>query len=179
MQLRNNLEMNSTPEKASIKATTRHRLSFAKISRNVIIVFILSLIGLFGLSMTSKRPTNLGVNDGRLATCPETPNCVSTQATDPEKKIDPMPFNGPPSETISKIKETVALNWPRASLISETKHYLHYEFKSLIFRFIDDVEFFLDDKSSVVQFRSASRVGHSDLGINRKRMIQIVESLKP
>lgn len=171
--------MNSILDKSSIKPTARHRLSFTKITRNLLSVVTLSLIGLFGLSMTSKRPANLGVNDGKLAACPETPNCVSSQATDPNQKIEPMPFNGPSNETISKIKETVALNWPRATLISETNRYLHYEFKSLIFRFIDDVEFFIDDKSSVVQFRSASRVGHSDLGINRKRMNQIVESLKP
>lgn len=96
-----------------------------------------------------------------------------------QKKMKPVAFRGSPSEAISKIKEVVKLNYPRAKLISETEYYLHYEFKSLIFRFIDDVEFFVDDNSSVIQFRSASRVGHSDLGVNRKRMNQLAESLKP
>lgn len=171
--------MNSVPDTPSVEKKIRPRFSFSKITRNALTVLILSSIGLFGLSMTSKLPANLGVNSGKLAACPDTPNCVSTQATDPEKRMEPIPFTGPPAETISKIKKTIELNWPRATLVSETDYYLHYEFKSLIFRFIDDVEFFVDDKSSVVQFRSASRVGHSDLGINRKRMNQVVESLKP
>lgn len=171
--------MNSNNANSKTERKLRPRFSLAKVARNVFTVLILSLIGLFGISMTSKQPDNLGVTNGKLATCPDTPNCVSTQAADPGKKIEPIAFKGSSAETISKIKQTIKANWPRATLISERDHYLHYEFKSLIFRFIDDVEFFVDDKASVIQFRSASRVGHSDLGVNRKRMNQIVKSLKP
>lgn len=171
--------MKSTTANSEAERKFRPRFSVAKVARNVFTVFTLSLVGLLGISMTSKQPDNLGATNGKLATCPDTPNCVSTQAADPGKKMEPVAFKGSSAETISKIKKTIKLDWPRATLISETDHYLHYEFKSLIFRFIDDVEFYVDDKASVIQFRSASRVGHSDLGINRKRMNQVVESLKP
>ena len=171
--------MNSSTDPPPTEKKTRVRFSLSRITRNLLTVIVLSLIGLFAISMTSKQPDNLGVSAGQLAACPDTPNCVSTQAADPVKRMDPIAFSGTPSEAISKIKQAIKLNWPRATLISETEYYLHYEFKSLIFRFIDDVEFFVDDKNSVIQFRSASRVGHSDLGVNRKRMNQLVESIKP
>lgn len=59
---------------------------------------------------------------------------------------------------------------PRAQIISQTDEYLYVEFRSFLFRFVDDVEFLLNAKNRTVDFRSASRVGYSDLGANRKRM---------
>lgn len=128
--------------------------------------------------MTASRPTNLGADNGVLAKCPDSPNCVSTQANDEEHGMSPIPLQGDPAGMIGKIKKLIATDYPRANLISESDYYLHFEFKSLIFRFIDDVEFVVDDKHSVVHFRSASRIGHSDLGANRKRMNKISERLK-
>ncbi|MDE0938124.1 MAG: DUF1499 domain-containing protein [Mariniblastus sp.] len=171
--------MNSAPAIKPSEKVKLSRFSLLKIARRIFPVVILTCLGLFGLSMTSSPPTTLGVNNDKLSACPESPNCVSTQAVDPEKKMETIPFTASQAEMISKIKNTVESNWPRATLVSETDHYLHYEFKSFVFRFIDDVEFFVNDESSEVHFRSASRVGHSDLGVNRKRMNQVVESLKP
>ena len=71
----------------------------------------------------------------------------------------------------------IAENWSRATLTDEAESYLRYEFTSLIFRFVDDVEFFVDDVGEVIHFRSASRVGYSDLGANRRRMNQIKKEL--
>ena len=51
--------------------------------------------------------------------------------------------------------------------------YLHYEFTSLLLRFVDDVEFLFDEATKTVHFRSASRTGYSDLGVNRRRMEQM------
>ena len=61
----------------------------------------------------------------------------------------------------------------RATVIKESPHYLHVEFSSLLFRFVDDVEFFLDDMEKLIHIRSASRVGYSDLGVNRRRVDKI------
>jgi uncharacterized protein (DUF1499 family) len=61
----------------------------------------------------------------------------------------------------------------RTSIITKKDNYIHATFKSRIFRFVDDVEFYFDDKEKIVHFKSASRVGHSDLGVNRKRMEEI------
>lgn len=129
--------------------------------------------------MTAPRPTDLGVNDGMLAKCPSSPNCVSTQADNPDQRMPVIPFDGKADDMLKKIKQSMQSAFPRAILVREVDHYLHFEFKSRIFRFVDDVEFFVDDTTSVVHFRSASRVGHSDLGANRKRMRKISESLNP
>ena len=130
------------------------------------------------ISFTSSQPENLGVANGQLAKCPTSPNCVSTQAEDALHSMEPIPFVGSATEFLEKIKIVVDSEFCRAKLMSESESYLRFEFKSLVFRFIDDVEFFVDDEMSVVHFRSAARVGHSDLGTNRKRMNKISESLK-
>ena len=62
---------------------------------------------------------------------------------------------------------------PRAKLVEEDEDYLHYEFTSLLLRFVDDVEFVFDDATKTIHFRSASRTGYSDLGVNRRRMEEI------
>jgi uncharacterized protein (DUF1499 family) len=70
------------------------------------------------------------------------------------------------------LKEIVR-SLPRTKLVGEDESYLHYEFTSLLFRFVDDVEFLFDDDTKTVHFRSASRTGYGDLGVNRKRMEQV------
>jgi uncharacterized protein (DUF1499 family) len=128
-----------------------------------------TVITLALFSLFSSKPTNLGVTNGRLAPCPDSPNCVSTQATDDAHHIEPIPFDGTPREAMTRLK-TVLASRPRVRIVMETDTYLHAEFTSLIFRFVDDVEFVVDDQRKVIDFRSASRVGRSDLGVNRKRM---------
>jgi uncharacterized protein (DUF1499 family) len=161
----------------SSKQTTSKRTKPHRILRRFAIILLITIAGLFFLSMTAPQPTNLGVSNGMLAKCPSSPNCVSTQADNPDQKMPAISFDCDPNEMLVRIKDTIKSKFPRARLVSEFDYYLHFEFKSLIFRFVDDVEFFVDDKASVVHFRSASRVGHSDLGANRKRMRQISESL--
>ena len=121
------------------------------------------------LSVTPSRPTTLGLHDGRLAPCPASPNCVSSTAADAEHAVTPFPLDRPVSEAKAELKRAIA-GLPRATLISETENYLHYEFRSLVFRFVDDVEFQFEEAAKVIHLRSASRVGHSDLGVNRRRV---------
>ncbi len=71
-----------------------------------------------------------------------------------------------------RLKSIVSL-LPRTKLVEETEGYLHYEFTSFLLRFVDDVEFVFDEGAKLVQFRSASRTGYSDLGVNRRRMEDI------
>ena len=70
------------------------------------------------------------------------------------------------------MKEAI-LSLPRVKLVEEDESYLHCEFTSLLFRFVDDVEFVFDDATKTLHFRSASRTGYGDLGVNRKRMEEI------
>ena len=76
-------------------------------------------------------------------------------------------------QPMEKLKDAIEETFPRAKLVTEEESYLHYEFTSLIFRFVDDGEFLLDEEGSVINFRSSSRVGYSDMGANRKRIESI------
>lgn len=70
------------------------------------------------------------------------------------------------------MKEVIR-SLPRTKLVEEDEAYLHYEFTSLLLRFVDDVEFLFDDGAKMLHFRSASRTGYGDFGVNRRRMEEI------
>ncbi|MBX3327443.1 MAG: DUF1499 domain-containing protein [Nitrospira sp.] len=107
-----------------------------------------------------------------LSACPSSPNCVSTQASDESHAIAPFLYKKSRAEAKEALKAIVA-SLPRTKLIEEDESYLHYEFTSLLLRFVDDIEFILDETTKTIQFRSASRTGYSDLGVNRRRMEQV------
>jgi len=114
----------------------------------------------------------LGIQNGKLASCPKSPNCVSTQAPGPKHKISPLHFKESLDEAKAKLIRVIA-SYPRTKIILNEGNYLHVNFHSLFFRFVDDVEFLIDEKTKTIDFRSASRVGYSDLGANRRRMEEI------
>ena len=128
--------------------------------------------GLLIAGCSAAMPANLGVRDGRLAPCPASPNCVSSQSADEEHRMAALDLKGTPAEVMARLKSIIG-KMPRARIVSETETYLHVEFRSAMFRFVDDVEFFIDQKESVIHLRSAARTGHSDFGVNRNRMEQI------
>ena len=114
-----------------------------------------------------KRPTNLGVRDGKLAPCRSSPNSVCSQAADPGHAIAPLRFSGESEAALRKLK-TVVEGMPRTRIIESKPGYLYAEFSTALMGFVDDVEFYCDGKA--IQVRSASRLGYSDLGVNRKRI---------
>ncbi|HYW19362.1 MAG TPA: DUF1499 domain-containing protein [Nodularia sp. (in: cyanobacteria)] len=124
-----------------------------------------------------KRPHNLGINNGKLASCPNSPNCVSSQDTDPEHIISPLTFTSHPQSAMDNLKQIIE-SLPRTTIITEKEDYLYAEFKSALMGFVDDVEFYLDRQANVIQVRSASRLGQSDLGVNRQRIETIRAKLK-
>ena len=109
------------------------------------------------------------MSERTLSPCPDSPNCVSTQATDEGHAIMPFRYNKSRAEAKEALKAVIN-SLSRTKLIEEDESYLHYEFTSLLLRFVDDVEFLFDDDTKTVHFRSASRTGYSDLGVNRRRM---------
>lgn len=115
------------------------------------------------------RPANLGVRDGRLAPCPSSPNCVSSQSTDKDHAVEPLPYSSSTPEAIAGLRKII-LQMERTKIVTETNNYLHAEFASALWRFVDDVEFSFDDHAKLIQVRSASRLGYSDFGVNRKRV---------
>ena len=122
------------------------------------------------LSFSGTRPNNLGVTDGKLAACPSSPNCVSSQSPqeDSEHYIAPIDCSGV-SNPMARLRSVVS-GMERTTIINESEDYLYAEFKTALMGFVDDVEFYLDSAANMIQVRSASRLGQSDLGVNRKRI---------
>lgn len=135
------------------------------------ITFYLLIVG---FNVLSGRPAGLGVIDGELAPVPRTPNAVSTFATDDVYGMPALAFDGSPEDAMASVV-VIMETMPRTSIVERNDDYLRAEVQSAFFRFVDDVEFLVDSETSTVHFRSASRLGHSDLGVNRKRMEEFSE----
>jgi uncharacterized protein (DUF1499 family) len=127
------------------------------------------LISSGGMMFAGQRPTNIGVQSEQLAPCPNTPNCVNSQSQDAQNRIEPLTYNSTPAEAIANLKKVIE-SQERTKIITETENYLYAEFTSKLMGFVDDVEFLVDDSAKVIHVRSASRLGKSDLGVNRTRI---------
>jgi len=122
------------------------------------------------LPAAQKKPTTLGLQNGQLAPCPNTPNCVSSQATKKQNWIAPISYLGERGKAHERLIKLL-INDPKATIVTQTSEYIHAEFKAFIF--IDDTEFYLPSDEPVIHVRSASRVGRSDLGANKRRVKSI------
>jgi uncharacterized protein (DUF1499 family) len=141
------------------------------------LVSILMVLLLSGCGGTV--PEDLGAKDEKLKACPETPNCVSTQAkkSDTEHRMEPIAYTDNESDAKAAIMETIE-DSSRASILENGDDYVRAEFTSRVFRFVDDVEFYIDEEERLIHFRSASRIGSSDMGANRERMTELRKDLK-
>jgi uncharacterized protein (DUF1499 family) len=119
------------------------------------------------------RSEQLGVSIGRLTECPSSPNCVSSQAGDEAHRIAPLVFKDEPESAFARLKQ-ILVRRRDTTIIEERPGYLRVEFHTLLF--IDDGEFLLDVEQLLIQVRSASRRGYSDLGKNRRRLEEIRQS---
>ena len=139
-----------------------------------LIIIIFTLNGCAGM-----RPEKLGLSDGRLKSCVNRQNCVCSQ-DDPKDPSYVEPFavsNDMVQEQVIAQVKSIALAFPRTTLVKETHNYLWIEFKTLL-GFIDDVEFYYQAENQIIHFRSASRVGVYDLGKNRSRYNAIAKKLR-
>ncbi|WP_339725891.1 DUF1499 domain-containing protein [uncultured Paraglaciecola sp.] len=135
-------------------------------------ITLLSFIVLVGCSGTIPK---LGVKSGQLMPCPDKPNCVSTQATNEAHFIQAIAFSGSVQEAQDRLLQVLE-GMERTKIIATEENYIRAEFTSNVFRFVDDAEFvFLSaaEGKTMIHLRSASRIGHSDFGVNRQRMEQI------
>ena len=124
------------------------------------------------LARVVKSPANLGVRDGKLAPCPNSPNCVSTQSQDPRHQIDPIPYTTSPAEAKAALLRIVH-SMERSKIITDDPTYVHAEFRTQGIGYVDDVEFYFDQEAQVIHFRSSARLPYWDWGVNRKRMEEI------
>jgi len=140
-------------------------------------IVLTSLILLTGCTETM---SNLGIENGQLKECPATLNCVNSQAKDKKHFIEPILITGHPLEAKKHILN-ILKELKRSKIKVVEANYIRAEFTSRVFRFVDDVEFYFPDtksKKRIIHVRSASRIGHSDLGVNRKRIEQIRSKFK-
>jgi uncharacterized protein (DUF1499 family) len=136
-------------------------------SRIIGITSLLLVAGTTGC--TGRAPDNLGIHDGKLSPCPASPNCVSSRSADKDHVVEPFFYTSSRQQALADIKQII-LHMKRAKIANESGNYLHVEFTSAIWHFVDDVEFYFEENAKIIQVRSASRVGKSDFGVNRKRV---------
>ncbi len=113
-----------------------------------------------------------GAPSDRLSPCPDSPNCVSSLSEDESHHVAPLTYNGPLEEAREKLISVIN-SMKRSKVVIAEDYYIHATFTSFLFRFVDDVEFSFDDARKIIDVRSASRTGYSDLGVNRRRVEEI------
>ena len=152
----------SVPPKSAVSRPKRSRVWW--------LAWLTIAYGLVLLNRFVKTP-ELGQVNGQLLPCPDSPNCVCSHDTEPASRIEPLACPGPdtPTQELNRLRELV-LSLPRTRLVEERPDYLRFEVTTALLRFRDDLEFAADDSKKVIQVRSASRIGRSDLGTNRRRV---------
>jgi len=144
----------------------------ANLKQQILPLLAIWIITMPLFSCSGTRPTNLGVRDGRLTVCPASPNCVSSDAADSAHAVAPYQLIVSPQDGWRAVRTAID-GLPRTKIISATDDYLHAECSSAVFGFVDDLELHLRPAEKLIAVRSASRLGHSDFGVNRKRVEQL------
>lgn len=140
-----------------------------------LVVLIAGGFVLFRLAIPqlSPMPDNLGVTaEGKLADCPDSPNCVSTSATTAEHSIAPLTYSGDTAVAQARLVSLIQ-EMPGVTIQTNEPGYLHVVFATRFMGFLDDAEFYFDETAGEIQIRSAARLGQSDMGVNQERMERI------
>jgi len=123
------------------------------------------------LSIASRKQPELGLLNGQLRPCPTSPNCVCSEQQIEGAFVEPLSYTTTAEDAWRNIKQAIVDTG--GVVVTEQNGYLHARYETPLMRYIDDVEMRLNKKQQVIHIRSASRVGHSDLGANRKRVTRI------
>jgi len=130
------------------------------------------VLAFVALSLVSRRQPKTGLAAGRLQACPDTPNCVCSEGAGEASFVAPLTFSSTPKRAWEKVRELVGENGGKIQ--KEEKGYLWATFTTKLFRFVDDMELRMDEGRGIIHIRSASRVGYSDMGTNRKRVERLL-----
>lgn len=128
-------------------------------------IFLVAMV----VGCSGSRPSQIGVTGGRLSACPDSPNCVFSQSSDKRHAIEPLRYDGSAETALQQLINAVQ-GMKGARVVTVDGRYVHVEFTSFLLRFVDDAEFLLDEGAMTIHVRSASRIGYSDRGVNRKRV---------
>ena len=115
-----------------------------------------------------RPPLNLGVTENGLAPCPGSPNCVSSRTDAADRRVEPLRYDGDAARARVRLLEVLS-GMERVRIVRSDDDYIHAEFRSAVFGFVDDVEFHFNPPG-VIQVRSASRSGYYDFGVNQARV---------
>lgn len=151
-----------------------------KLARGLLLALLgltLLLLGAARLDLLAGRPpADLGLRNGRLQAPSLTPNSVSSQARlypgHPQQaaaQIDPLPLRGDGTASMQALA-AVLRDWPGITVVTEQPNYLYARARTPWLRFVDDLEFWFDPATGVIELRSASRLGSRDFGVNRQRI---------
>ena len=141
--------------------------------KNILIILlfliILFIIAFMVLGHHSRSGAPSGISEGRLSACPDKPNCVCSEyKEDTDHYIEPLIIPHITSDTLNIILNSI--HETGGTIEAESRDYLAAAYSSSVFGFLDDLEVRIDHNKNEIHFRSASRVGRSDLGVNRKRV---------
>ena len=140
-----------------------------------LLIGLLFIARFMAVPLFSPMPDNLGVINGQLAACPGTPNCY-TSSTD-EGGVAPIAYEMSVEDARQRVLDIIN-GMERSEVITADDTYIHAEFTSQWWGFIDDTEFYFDDENKVIHFRSAARLGQSDMGVNQARIESIVQQFR-
>ncbi len=113
----------------------------------------------------------------KFSPCPDSPNCVSSQSADNAHFIEPLHYTADTADARQQLIDILE-NLKRVQLTKIEMDYIHAEFRSLIFRFVDDVEFYFSPEEKIIHLKSASRLGYYDFGANRRRVERLRSTFK-
>lgn len=156
--------------------TRRFWITAAVLTAGVASPLVLLLVA----KWTSPGSQARGVVAGRLALCPSSPHCVCSEPGEMEAAaIAPLelPDGLEPAACWEQLRFAIR-ELPRTQIRVDDGAYLHAEYESAVFGFIDDLECRLDADARVIHARSTSRAGHSDMGFNRSRVEQLRQLLQ-
>ena len=145
---------------------------FVAVPMIVIIAFIALRLAIW---IADVQPKSIGEKSKQLTPCPGTPNCVSSTSLQSSEQIEPMRYTGEQTDAHATLLSAIA-ETPNSTIRTQTPDYVHVEFKTLLLGFIDDAEFLFNPDEKIIHLRSASRIGRSDFGVNRKRLQTLRES---
>ena len=131
--------------------------------------WIVAFLSLCPIIVCSISSANTPMKSTRFAACPDSPNCVSSLASDPAHKVNPITYSGSSQDAFKRFK-AILLEMPGTRLVTGNKDYIHLEFHSRFLDFVDDVEAQLNVSENTIEIRSASRTGYWDFGANKKRV---------
>jgi len=157
---------------------------FQKILLWVFVVLFILSAGLYTRFYTLGQESNAysapGLEESKLTTCPNKPNCVNSEyPSDQSHFIAPLLL---PELSWNDLKIILrqAIRQDGGAIKNTSENYIAAEYTSHWFGFVDDLELRFDPEKRILHMRSASRVGYSDFDANRERserLKSIIEKL--